>query len=130
MRRGLSRSERRDGLPKFCAFPCGDPCGERLRQPLAPPRRPLAEAPGHVAPVSREALHRWLGLCFSGVKPALAREMAVDIYHAHDLNTLPVAAKAARRDRAQLIYDSHELFPERQVIGRAERPIWAQSSGA
>lgn len=36
-----------------------------------------------------------------------------DIYHAHDLNTLPVAWWYARRHRARLVYDSHELYTER-----------------
>jgi glycosyltransferase involved in cell wall biosynthesis len=36
-----------------------------------------------------------------------------DIYHAHDLNTLPVAYWYARRHRAHLVYDSHELYTER-----------------
>lgn len=36
-----------------------------------------------------------------------------DAYHAHDLNTLPVAYWAARRHKAKLVYDSHELYVER-----------------
>lgn len=35
-----------------------------------------------------------------------------DIYHANDLNTLPVAWWAARRSGAKLVYDSHELCVE------------------
>ena len=35
-----------------------------------------------------------------------------DIYHAHDLNNLEVAYRAARQSGAQLVYDAHELFPE------------------
>lgn len=35
------------------------------------------------------------------------------VYHAHDLNTLPVAYCAARRHKANLVYDSHELYLER-----------------
>ena len=35
-----------------------------------------------------------------------------DIYHAHDLNNLEVAYRAARRHNARLVYDAHELFPE------------------
>jgi glycosyltransferase involved in cell wall biosynthesis len=35
-----------------------------------------------------------------------------DIYHAHDLNNLEVAYRAARRTNAKLVYDAHELFPE------------------
>lgn len=36
-----------------------------------------------------------------------------DIYHAHDLNTLYPAYKAAKLTHGKLIYDSHELYVER-----------------
>jgi glycosyltransferase involved in cell wall biosynthesis len=35
-----------------------------------------------------------------------------DIYHAHDLNNLEVAYRAAQKSGARLVYDAHELFPE------------------
>lgn len=35
-----------------------------------------------------------------------------DIYHAHDLNNLEVAFTAARANKAKVVYDAHELFPE------------------
>ncbi len=38
------------------------------------------------------------------------------IYHAHDLNTLPVAYCSAKRDGAKLVYDSHELYTERNKL--------------
>jgi glycosyltransferase involved in cell wall biosynthesis len=41
-----------------------------------------------------------------------ARAARADVYHAHDLNNLWIAAQAARAGRARLVYDSHELFPE------------------
>jgi len=44
-----------------------------------------------------------------------------DIYHAHDLNTLPVAWWAKRRLGGKLVYDSHELYPETSTLGRFER---------
>lgn len=45
---------------------------------------------------------------------ALPRAIAyrAHIYHAHDLNNLEVAYRAARRTGAKLVYDAHELFPE------------------
>jgi glycosyltransferase involved in cell wall biosynthesis len=46
-----------------------------------------------------------------------------EIYHAHDLNTLPVAFMAARRDKAKLIYDSHELYLERNKLQPSSR-LW------
>jgi glycosyltransferase involved in cell wall biosynthesis len=36
-----------------------------------------------------------------------------DFYHAHDLNTLPLAFAMARRHGAKLVYDSHELYLDR-----------------
>ncbi|HEX9815936.1 MAG TPA: glycosyltransferase family 4 protein [Candidatus Thermoplasmatota archaeon] len=51
---------------------------------------------------------------------ALATRSA-DVYHAHDLPVLPIAAWAARRDQAPLVYDSHELFVEAHGISPVER---------
>lgn len=39
-----------------------------------------------------------------------------DIYHAHDLNTLPVAWWAKKNLGGKLVYDSHELFVERNRL--------------
>jgi glycosyltransferase involved in cell wall biosynthesis len=36
-----------------------------------------------------------------------------DIYHAHDLNTLYPAYKASKLSKGKLVYDSHELYIER-----------------
>ncbi len=47
------------------------------------------------------------------------RRERFDIYHAHDLNTLPVAWLGARRDKARLVYDSHELYVERNRLKEA-----------
>lgn len=44
-----------------------------------------------------------------------------DIYHAHDLNTLPVGYWAARRHGAKLVYDSHELYLERNTLRPTNR---------
>ena len=41
-----------------------------------------------------------------------ARTSHADVVVAHDLDTLPVAARAAGRSGARLVYDSHELFLE------------------
>lgn len=50
-----------------------------------------------------------------------------DVYHAHDLNNLEVAYKAARVTDARLVYDAHELFSEmanRWV--RLKRGAWSR----
>lgn len=45
---------------------------------------------------------------------AVGRAIAAkaDVYHAHDLNNLEVAYKAAGKVGARLVYDAHEMFPE------------------
>src|SRR3989344_4218373 len=45
-------------------------------------------------------------------KDELIKEQA-DIYHAHDLDTLLITYQAAKKVKAKIIYDSHELFTER-----------------
>ncbi len=73
---------------------------------------------------------------------ALPRAIAAraDVYHAHDLNNLEVAYRAASAHEAKLVYDAHELFTEmanrwvrlrrrwwvrleRRLIGRADLVI-------
>jgi glycosyltransferase involved in cell wall biosynthesis len=73
----------------------------------------------------------------------VGRRLRADVYHAHDLVTLPVAWAAAGR-RARLVYDAHELFTEigrlgafprrafrwmeAALIGRADRVITVNDS--
>lgn len=44
--------------------------------------------------------------------------------HAHDLNTLPVAAVLAARLRLPLTYDTHELYPEMSTLSQREAATW------
>ena len=47
----------------------------------------------------------------------VARQELADVYHAHDLITLPVAWLCSRLAKGKLVYDSHELWldrPEKQ----------------
>lgn len=46
-----------------------------------------------------------------------------DIYHANDLNTLPIAWWVARKHGAKLVYDSHELYMEKNMIRPPHRII-------
>ena len=60
---------------------------------------------------------------------ALRRAIGVDadVYHAHDLNTLEVAARAASTVQARLVYDAHELFSEiANPWIRLRRRAWRQ----
>jgi glycosyltransferase involved in cell wall biosynthesis len=92
-------------------------------------------APGNVAYV-----RRWLLLVEDWARAASERAPAADVHHGHDLTGLPAAARAATRDRARLVYDSHELFLEsadhalrwgivRRALGRLERR-WSAAASA
>jgi glycosyltransferase involved in cell wall biosynthesis len=54
----------------------------------------------------------------------LVREDPPDAVHAHDLNTLPVAAALAGRFGLRLVYDSHELYPEISTLSTREAAVW------
>lgn len=54
----------------------------------------------------------------------LVRSDPPDALHAHDLNTLPVAAALARRLRLPLTYDAHELYPEISTLSQREAATW------
>ena len=56
--------------------------------------------------VSRSAIH-------VGLYRALV-ERRPDVVHAHDVNTLPTAWAAARRAKARLVYDAHEISTDRE----------------
>ncbi|MGZ4650681.1 MAG: glycosyltransferase [Kineosporiaceae bacterium] len=43
-----------------------------------------------------------------------------DVVHAHDFNTLELAATVADRTGAALVYDAHELWVGRAVVGRPD----------
>lgn len=47
-----------------------------------------------------------------------------DIYHCHDLDTLPLGYMAKRRHGGRLVYDAHELTTELAYISRLERVGW------
>ena len=47
-----------------------------------------------------------------------------DVLHAHDLNTLRLAASVARAHGAQLVYDAHELYTEVSLLNEREKRFW------
>ncbi len=51
----------------------------------------------------------------------LVKMEPADVYHAHDLNTLPVAYWARKKMGGKLVYDSHELFTETSTLSNVER---------
>lgn len=46
----------------------------------------------------------------------LVKGEKADVYHSHDLNTLFLAYMSAKFKRARIVYDSHELFVERNTL--------------
>lgn len=52
-------------------------------------------------------------------EPALA--WAADVYVAHDLPVLPVAAEVAARRGVPFVYDTHELYPEQEFAALLRR---------
>jgi glycosyltransferase involved in cell wall biosynthesis len=47
-----------------------------------------------------------------------------DVYHSHDLTTLPIGFIAKRRANGKLVYDSHEIFTELIYLQPQERQIF------
>lgn len=96
--------------------------------------RPVDRRGGNVAYV-----RRWVLLLGDWTSTAVARAPVADVHHGHDLTGLPSAARAATRDHAKLVYDSHELFLEsadhavrwpaiRRTLSRIERRWTAAAS--
>jgi len=54
-----------------------------------------------------------------------ARAIPAEAYHAHDLNTLQAASEAAAANRALVVYDAHELYPDLTGLRRGERARWS-----
>jgi glycosyltransferase involved in cell wall biosynthesis len=101
-------------------------------RPLGPPLRFLGRA---LRAAERRASHYAWRLLMRFHKPLmftdyywrtyrLVKRQEFDVYHAHDLNTLPVAAALARSQRSRLVYDSHELYTEISTLSRLERRVW------
>ncbi len=58
-----------------------------------------------------------------GVMREVFKERA-DVYHSHDLNTLVVGYLASRFHRAKLVYDSHELWIDRNAVNEPAFDKW------
>jgi glycosyltransferase involved in cell wall biosynthesis len=52
---------------------------------------------------------------------SLLKDEPADIYHAHDLNTLMAGWRAKRKYGGNLVYDSHELYVERNALRNSPR---------
>ena len=131
---GLPRQEQREGIRVTRVE--GQPRAMRVVEWLRARRAPAAGGPGAaatarsggVAAHARALAGRaygvmaWLRYARAALREA-CREPA-EVVLSHDLNTLPVAALAAWRLRARLLYDSHEVFAELPVHTPLARRRW------
>ena len=66
--------------------------------------------------------------CLAFLRPLnlfrLTLNQKADVYHAHDLNTLMVCFLASKIRGAYLIYDSHELWVERNIELKGIKRRW------
>jgi len=65
---------------------------------------------------------KYLEYIFQNVKTLWSEPF--DVYHAHDLETLPIAFLLSIVNKKPFIYDSHELFIERENIKGFLKTIW------
>ncbi len=80
----------------------------RRRGPVARVLRPIRQLAS--AMLQLQAMVAFHRACVDALQGS-----RIDICHAHDLDTLPVANAIARRHGAKLVYDSHELFVDRAM---------------
>ena len=93
----------------------------RMPQAVAVPRPGWARAGG----LSRTLDHgidllRWGG---SHSLYQAALNTPAQVYHAHDLDTLPAAAALAKRHRARYLFDTHELYVDQLDLGSAAAQV-------
>ena len=64
---------------------------------------------GNIFPKAHELWYRRQAYCLEAIRHAI--NARCHAYHANDWNTLPIAARAARRNHAVLVLDLHEYAP-------------------
>jgi glycosyltransferase involved in cell wall biosynthesis len=65
---------------------------------------------------------RWRAFHLAWARDAVRHAPAADVHHANDMDTLPAALAAARRDAGRVVYDSHEIYLESGI--HARQPGW------
>ncbi len=73
-------------------------------------------------PGALDYILRWRSFHLGWARAAVRLAPVADIHHAHDMDTLPAALAAARRDGGQVVYDSHEIYLESGL--HARQPGW------
>ncbi len=94
------------------------------RDPVARDIEGLAKRPGAVARALEPAILGVALLDYYARAFVQALRLRADVYHAHDLVTLPVAWSAGRLSRAKVVYDAHELFTEVGRLGKIPRAVF------
>jgi len=69
-------------------------------------------------------IRRWRAELLAWDRLAVAAAPPADVHHAHDMEVLPAARSAARRDCGRYVYDSHEIFMEFGAI--LDAPGWVR----
>ncbi|MGH2793437.1 MAG: glycosyltransferase [Actinomycetota bacterium] len=115
----MPRREERDGI-RVIRVPAGRLAGPTILG--------AGSGGGDAAPQkarSRPPILVWLRDRLLGARMArAAASISADVFHAHDLNTLEPARRAARRRGAALVFDAHELYTELPGLGDGERRRW------
>lgn len=128
-----------------------DPLDQRLKRLARTLRRRIARLPGDVArrlvpslrerwpapsqpgrrtgavskPRPRGFIRKQLQLLDYSIKAyRIVKERPADVYHALNLDTLPLGVAAARRSGARLVYDSRELWADRAVVPGLQKRYW------
>jgi glycosyltransferase involved in cell wall biosynthesis len=70
-------------------------------------------------------LARWRFGSLPWARAAAAAAPVADVHHAHDLEALPAALAAARRDGGRVVYDAHEVTLAWDVHAAQPRPVRA-----
>lgn len=65
---------------------------------------------------------RWRAFTLGWARAAAAAAPRAEVHHANDMDTLPAALAAARRDGGRVVYDSHEIYLEMGT--NARQPAW------
>jgi glycosyltransferase involved in cell wall biosynthesis len=108
-----------------------------LRSPSAVPTAPLMAAPAPASSPTSPAptlglrarlRRRAVGAVFVAQALAQARRLGPEVVHANDWNTMWAGVAIKLGCGAQLVYDSHELWPDRN--GRWESRTWLLLSEA